>query len=174
MNSNKFFIDEDCTSAVKNFAPFGYKAVSASTYFLSTVENDSVNVCRGILTPHLKSYFGSYTANEAREKILITAIGNLWKKIDYLQLSQSLDHEMINEEEFIYELEKFEKRYVIEPLNDFSQEDFNIAIKIIHKISHRQFDEQEVAEMFSIPFENVSKLILRYESEKVPTYRLDL
>ena len=96
---------------------------------------------------------------ENNEKILISAICNLWKKIDYLNLCNKYDNGDIDENEFSKELESFPGQYVIDATKEINQNEFNLMIGIIRKIKHRRLDQHEMSEMFGIDFDEINKYI---------------
>lgn len=159
-----FFLKDALTASpiypnINNLMSLG---TSVDTYFIATSEDNKFQMCGGMLTPHMKNWLSSYTTHN-RENLYLTAISNLWKKIDYLQLSNQFDQDFIHEDEYIKELEMCESRYVITPNESFSFEDFHVAIEIANKITQRTFDEHEVAEMFSIPTEIIDNLVIQYD-----------
>lgn len=165
LNKSLFFEKDILTTApiIQNRYNQKFSMASVDTYIIATSENNSIQVCSGLLTTNFKNWLSSYSTHKEKENLYITAIENLWKKIDYLQLSNQYDQNQISEEEYISELEKNENCYMISPNENFSIVDYHIAVGIVHKITCRNFEEHEMAEMFSIPLDRLDNIIIEYE-----------
>ena len=138
-------------------------ADTTGKYFFATAENNSFNFCYGNVTGNLKNHFFNFHNFVNKERLYITAISNLYKKIDYLQLTIQLDQDLINVDEFDFEIETYENRYLISSNDNFKEEEFDIAVSIANKITQRDFTSDELAEMFSIPLERVNELLYSFE-----------
>ena len=134
------------------------------SYFIATTEDNSFSCYSGALSKGLKSHILSFHTFAKKEHLYITAISNLNKKIDYLHLTMQIDQNLISEDDFDYEIETNEDRYLIHSNNNFKDDDFEFAVSVVNKIPHRKFTSDELSEMFSIPFEKVNNLLVIYES----------
>ena len=93
--------------------------------------------------------------SEIKEGYCFTAINNLVKKTEYLQLSLQLAENLISEDEFEAELESFPEKYVIK-LNDIeSPAHLHIIGGLLGKLG-RQFTVDEVSELFSIDTRSIN------------------
>ncbi|WP_396178550.1 hypothetical protein [Flavobacterium sp.] len=147
----------------KNSFPTTSGIDTTGKYFLATSENNNVNFCYGTLDGSIKNHLSNFHKYISKERLYITAISNLYKKVDYLQLTMQLDNELISEDEFDYELETFENRYLISSNDNFKSDEFELAVSIANNITQREFSTDELAELFSIPIERVNKLLQDYE-----------
>lgn len=163
----KFRNQQDLTSVSMLLPDRSFpRAVGTDTtgkFFLATSENDTVSYCYGDISGPIKNHLFNFQRFVNKERLYITAISNLYKKVDYLQLTMQLDNELITEVEFDYELDTFENRYLISSNDNFKSDDFELAVSIANNVSQREFTSDELAEMFSIPLERVNKFLHDYE-----------
>ncbi|MEI8203785.1 MAG: hypothetical protein WCH34_12265 [Bacteroidota bacterium] len=96
-----------------------------------------------------------------KERYLTLAIDNLLKKNEYLQLTIQFNDDLIDEDEFEEELEKNEDKYLIKMNPAFVESDFNIISSIIQKLN-RNFSNDEISELFAIPFDKSNKFIQEF------------
>ncbi|HLF53528.1 hypothetical protein [Flavobacterium sp.] len=136
------------------------------TFVVAVYEDNIYNCVSGIISPPVRKWLSDFHITEMKENLYVTAIENLYKKIDYLQLTMQYNQELIDEAEFDYELETHEDRYLIKVNDNFSTEEFDIAMAITQKLKNRIYSSDEVAEMFSIPLEKVDNLLVVYEQVK--------
>lgn len=163
----KFRNKHDVTSVSKLLTdksfPRAFGTDTTGRYFLATSENDTVSYCYGDINGSIKNHLINFQRFINKERLYITAISNLYKKVDYLQLTMQLDNELITEVEFDYELDTFENRYLISSNDNFKSDDFELAVSIANNVNQREFTSDELAEMFSIPMEHVNKFLHDYE-----------
>lgn len=88
--------------------------------------------------------------SKEKECLYIIAIENLLKRINFSELLQEVDNKSITYKDFLDEIEKNPKRYVIELNNN--EFDFKVIADIISKIdpSIKDLSTSDVSEMFSI------------------------
>lgn len=87
--------------------------------------------------------------NDLRDHYCFTAIRNLIKKNEFLQLSIQLAENLITEDEFESELENNPEKYVIKLEYFNTPADLHIIGDVLHNIG-KQFTVDEVSELFSI------------------------
>ncbi|MCB0724185.1 MAG: hypothetical protein KDC73_05745 [Ignavibacteriae bacterium] len=96
------------------------------------------------------NFWGDYM--QRREALCFTAVNNLLRQINFLELNQSLLQEEISDEEFDKEIELNSDKYVIplNPIND--NDDFDIIEFFLHNIDPniKDFTVNEAAELFSL------------------------
>jgi len=97
--------------------------------------------------------------SEIKDNYCYTAINNLTKKAEYLQLSLQLAENLITEEEFETELENYPEKYVIK-LNEIQGTGhLQIISGILGKLG-RRFTVDEVSELFSIDTRSIKNSLL--------------
>lgn len=153
INNNKFGTDI-CLPNV----PFKTTEINYNSFLFGVCINNQIEYISGRLNTPTKNIFTILNDNILREKYYVKAIDNLIKKNNFLQLSIEFDQEMISEEEFDYELEKNEDKYLIRIEEHFSPQDFKHVIEILHRLDSTLTSDQ-VAEIFSIPFDKVNNEI---------------
>lgn len=89
-------------------------------------------------------------------ELCITAIKNLVKKNDFLQLSLQLSEKLITEEQFDQEIETNPDQYIIKLSNQVEPKDLHIISNIIRKIG-KKFTTDEVAELFSFDTRSINE-----------------
>ena len=89
---------------------------------------------------------------EQRESLLIEAVRNYIKKLNFDELNESLDDEVISQDEYDNELNMHEHKYAITFKDINSPGKVGIIIDLVNKIGIdlRDFSTSEVAEMFSV------------------------
>lgn len=87
-----------------------------------------------------------------REVLLIGAIRNFIRKINFSELNESLDDGEINEDEFNYEIDNNNDKYAITLRNIQFPEQVILIADLINKIGFdlRDLTTSEVSEMFSV------------------------
>jgi hypothetical protein len=100
--------------------------------------------------------------NQKKDEYYITAIRNLLKQINFLELYQSLIQGDITEEDFENIINAESNRYTID-IHDMKnpKEDIQIILSIVKNIGFdiKDFSQSEIDELFSV---NVSKNISMY------------
>ncbi len=93
-----------------------------------------------------------YQYSVRTETLLIEAVRNFIKKMNFFELNDSLDENEISEDVFYKLLEEKSNKYVITLKDMASQEDANVIVDIMNKIGSdlREFTTSEVSEMFSV------------------------
>ncbi len=97
-----------------------------------------------------------------KELFYITAIKNLFKKIDFQNLNSELESGEITEEDFENRLETKPEMYLIdinENRPDFK--DICIISDIVNKIE-RDFSVDDISELFSVDMSNAEKDVVAY------------
>jgi len=94
--------------------------------------------------------------NAIREIYSITAIRNLLKKNNFLQLNLDLSNQLLNEEEFNNEIENKPGKYVIEMREIENPQDLFVISDIVNKVG-QQFTIDEVSELFSVDTNSLNK-----------------
>lgn len=157
----------EITSYIHKFDTLGEKDKYKNVIHLKSVEGKrKVKIeLNEELYKRMEETFATYSQYlQKKDTYLITAVRNLIKKTNFLELYQHLLEEQISEDEFKNELDNKPKRYTIE-LNELDDpEDFIIIADIAQKIIYdlKEFSISEVCEIFSIDEESFiesSKLI---------------
>lgn len=132
-------------------------------YLLSVLRNGTVNSLTGYLHSSITTFYDLINHHNKKEKLFLTAVDNLIKKNDFLQLTIQLDQELISDEEFQEEIENNEQKYLIIMNVNYNENDFKLAAEILPKLG-RNFSVDEVSELFSIPIENIHTYL---DSDKI-------
>lgn len=132
---------------------------SAGSFFIATSENNRLSCVQGILTPKIKKILSGFSLNEVKEELYITAIDNLLKKVEFINLTMQLDQNLITEEEFDEELENNEDIYLIKINPNFKDIDLELVQSITQKLNNRKFSIDEISEMFSISIETIEEYV---------------
>lgn len=112
-----------------------------------TLSEDTVrNVIKSV------NNFNNY--HSSKEELYVTAIRNLLKKNNYLNLALKLSEGDISEDEFDKEIENNPKEYIIE-LNEIKDEDTLYHITELVKNIGKSFTIGEVSELFSIEDDSI-------------------
>ena len=90
--------------------------------------------------------------SEDKENLYLQALRNLFRKIDFIELSQSLESDVINEEEFDKELAEHEERYLVpSPTAEPTAQQVIQIADIIRKLGREKLcSVDEVSEVFSL------------------------
>ena len=81
-------------------------ADTTGKYFFATAENNSFNFCYGNVTGNLKNHFFNFHNFVNKERLYITAISNLYKKIDYFYFSTYLYLDIVYKKLYFHQNEK--------------------------------------------------------------------
>ena len=158
------------TSANDTSVPY-YKLLSGgginntqiSHYLLTILEKGEIRAYSGFLHSGIKNFYEFVSYYDKKENLYLTAVDNLIKKNDFLQLTIQLDQELISEEEFRDELERNEIKYLIKMNPEPENVDFKILTEILSKLN-REFTSDDASELFSIPLDNINNYI---ESKRI-------
>ncbi len=87
-----------------------------------------------------------------KEMLLVSAIRNLIRKMNFFELNEALNSEDITEDEFNSELKEHDQKYAITLENISSPYQTRIIAELMEKIGSdlKDFSTSEVSEMFSI------------------------
>ncbi len=99
--------------------------------------------------------------SEDKENLYLQALRNLYRKIDFIELSQSLESEEISEEEFEKELEAHEERYLVPSptVVPNAQQVIQIA-DIVRKLGREKLSSvDEISEVFSLDMDKAMKVL---------------
>ena len=162
-NNTSQFIEKEAFTSLPfnaNYRPTnGSSSDFVGSFIIATTENNQFDSVQGFLTPQIKSWLNGFSRSESKEELYITAIDNLLKKVDYLNLTIELDQELITEDEFDHELEKNEDNYLITVNQNFKPTDFDLVVSITNRLKNRKFSSDEISELFSIDIEKVEEFI---------------
>lgn len=108
-----------------------------------------VAVSKGRAT--IQSWVKDYLSEE-KEELYLRVLRNLYRKLDFIELSQSLDMSDISEEEFDQELESNEDKYLIpSPTEKPTLQQIIQITDILKRIGRdNNMSVDEVSEMFSL------------------------
>lgn len=147
--NNQYSLKESSFSDLDTYQNSGYLLQDSS--FLFAVNNrDTINVIEGKLDNTTEMLFNLLKDNHEREKIYVTAIKNLIKQKNYLNLIYELSNDLIDEEEFNDELENNESQYLINVAQNLnSTNKLKNLINVLNNIDEN-FNEEDLMEVFSI------------------------
>jgi hypothetical protein len=96
-----------------------------------------------------------------RETLLIEAIRNFLRKVNFTELNESLNEEEITEEQFEHEINQHSDKYAITLRSNISKDDVIQIIELVDKIGFdiRDLSSSEVSEMFSVKESDLMKNI---------------
>ena len=101
--------------------------------------------------------------SEEKENLYLQALRNLYRKIDFIELSQALESEVISEEEFDRELEENEDRYLIpSPTAAPTVQQVIQVAEIIKKLGREKCSVDEVSEVFSLDMDKAMDVLQTY------------
>jgi hypothetical protein len=102
----------------------------------------------------IQSINSNLTYSLRKEDLCITAIKNLIKKVNFLQLINQLNEGGLTERKFQKELKQYPSKYIIE--TDYLKfiDDVSVISEIVEKVGIEQSID-EVAEMFSIEYNSL-------------------
>lgn len=95
---------------------------------------------------------------ERKEELFITALNNLLKRAEFLQLSAQLSSNELTEEEFDNEIESNPGKYVVNINYLENERDIEIISSIVQKLD-RPISMDDVAEIFSIEYNSLNDAI---------------
>lgn len=164
MSNHPFiFVEKETITSVPLSSVYRQTNESSSevvgSFLIATTENNRFNLVHGLLTPQIKSWFYRFSVYEAKEGLYVTAIDNLLKKVEYLNLTMQLDQNLITEDEFDNELEKNEENYLIKINPKFKDIDIQLVQSITQRLKKRNFSSDDISEIFSIPVESIEEFI---------------
>lgn len=98
--------------------------------------------------------------SKEKEYLYITAIENLLKRINFLELLQENSNKSITYEDFLNEIERNPKKYTIEIESNNNPNILKIISEIVSKIdpSIKELSTSDVSEMFSIQNDKLFKI----------------
>ena len=101
--------------------------------------------------------------SEDKESLYLQALRNLYRKIDFIELSQALESEDISEEEFDKELVENEDRYLIpSPTITPTVQQVIQVTEIMKKLGREKSSVDEVSEVFSLDMEKAMEVLQAY------------
>ena len=101
--------------------------------------------------------------SEEKENLYLQALRNLYRKIDFIELSQALESEEISEEEFDRELEENEDRYLIpSPTVAPTLKQVIQVSEIMKKLGREKSSVDEVSEVFSLNMDKAMEVLQTY------------
>jgi len=161
MNNNDNFILEKSTA---NYKPYfesenkaGYQMVEDS--FLFAIQKDNnISMIGGTLNPITENIFEILKENSDKENLYITAIENLLKQKEYLNLFYQANQNLISNEEFNEELEKNEHKYLIKINDKVELRSIKLLANIVSKIKF-DLSEDDLSEIFAVNHNLISNLL---------------
>ena len=108
----------------------------------------------------VQSWVKDYLSEE-KEDLYIRALRNLYRKLDFIELNQSLDMSDISETEFNHELESNEGKYLIPaPTGKPTLQQIIQITDILKRIGReKNMSVDEVSEMFSLEMDKASDVL---------------
>lgn len=167
--NNEYLLKESTYSDFDTYQNTGYLLKDSS--FLFAVNNSNkINVIQGSINNTTETLFNLLKENNEREKIYITAIKNLIKQKKYVNLIYELTNDLIDEDEFNFELNENESQYLIKATQKL---DSNSKVENLFSVLNRideNFNEEDLMEVFSITDAFVLKNIIFNNTEKNNCY----
>lgn len=143
-------IVSDGLSIIKCIQYKGYLSISLSTEDLYSLDISNEKIKDMAYT------LNNINTTSIKENFYITAIRNLIKKAQFLQLVNQLSEKGITEEDFEKELEFNSSKYIIETNYLSNNTDIFILSEIVESIGS-ELSVDDVAEMFSFEFNSLNK-----------------
>ena len=108
----------------------------------------------------IRSWVKEYLSEE-KEELYLRALRNLYRKLDFIELNQSLDSEEITEEEFDRELEINEGNYLIPaPKGKPTIQQIIQISDIIRKLGReKKISVDEVSDLFSLEMDKAMSVL---------------
>ena len=108
----------------------------------------------------IRSWVKEYLSEE-KEELYLRALRNLFRKLDFIELNQSLESEEITEEEFDRELEANEGNYLIPaPEGKPTLQQIIQISDIIRKLGReKKISVDEVSDMFSLEMDRAMSVL---------------
>lgn len=99
--------------------------------------------------------------SDGKEQLYVQALRNLFRKLDFIELNQSLDMEDISEEQYNRELEENEDNYLIPaPVDKPSVQQIVQITDIVRKIGREsKISVDEVSEIFSLNMDKAMSVL---------------
>lgn len=99
--------------------------------------------------------------SDGKEQLYIQALRNLFRKLDFIELNQSLDMDDISEEQYNRELEENEENYLIPaPVVKPSVQQIVQITDIVRKIGREsKISVDEVSEIFSLDMDKAMSVL---------------
>jgi hypothetical protein len=108
----------------------------------------------------IRSWVKEYLSEE-KEELYLRALRNLYRRLDFIELNQSLESEEITEEEFDRELETNEANYLIPaPEGKPTMQQIIQISDIIRKLGReKKISVDEVSDMFSLEMDKAMSVL---------------
>jgi hypothetical protein len=161
MNNSKDFLILNNTSEYKNRFERNFNSdyIPVNDSFVFAIQKQKcISYIHGDLNPFTENIFFTLKENSEKENLYITAIENLLKQKEYLNLAYQMSHNLISNDEFHDELEKNEDKYLIRIDDHFDTNRFRMLLKILGKIKYN-FSDDDVSEIFSIDAGNITSYL---------------
>ena len=101
------------------------------------------------------------------EEYLVTAINNLLKTQEYLQLTIQRKEKLISKKKFNKELRK--DKYILKTDTTFDDSDFIVIENVIKRLERQDLTHDEISAMFSIPMGNAFNFVKWHNEPKEKT-----
>ena len=108
----------------------------------------------------IRSWVKEYLSEE-KEELYLRALRNLYRRLDFIELNQSLESEVITEEEFDRELETNEDNYLIPaPEGKPTMQQIIQISDIIRKLGReKKISVDEVSDLFSLEMDKAMAVL---------------
>jgi hypothetical protein len=132
---------------------------SSPNFFLATYNTDHHGYhLTSFMQGNVSNLFGYFTFLNRKESFYITAVANLMKKNEFLQLNNQLIAKTITEQEFENELRLNEEKYLITTNDKFDKLDMSVVRDILPRLNG-SFTTDEVADLFSVSNEKLNEML---------------
>ncbi len=147
---DKYIVKSSSDTYFETYQSSGY-INSDSSFLFAINKKNNIELVQGKLTPSTESLFAIFKDNFEKEKFYVTAIKNLIKQKNYINLIYELTNELIDEEEFNNELSNNEDKYLIKINNNLdSIGKVHSLINVLQQINE-DLGEEDLMELFSVP-----------------------
>ncbi|MGE0932488.1 hypothetical protein [Peijinzhouia sedimentorum] len=164
-SNSDYLVDKTTHSDFNTYQNSGY-IVNDSSFLFAISRNDQIDVIKGKVNRSTETLFSLLKDNYEREKYYITAIKNLLKQKNYINLIYELTNNLINEEEFNFELSENESKYLIKANEQLdSLHKIKTLINVLNNIDEN-LHEEDLIEIFSISDSFIFKNIALFSKSK--------
>jgi hypothetical protein len=160
MNNNNFVLEKttaDYRYSIDCINNLEYKSVDDSFLF-AIQKNNQLNVISGDLNPLTENIFEKLVELNEKEALYISAIENLLKQKEYLNLFYQASQNLISNEEFNEELDKNESKYLIKIQDKINLSHFKLIQDIINKLKF-ELSEDDLSEIFAVNHNAIFNLL---------------
>jgi hypothetical protein len=171
MSKDETYYIEPSTVNESLFSFDNEEYIPANDSFLFAIKTQSkLNILQGEVNHYTENVFQILQENQEKEFFYIKAIKNLIKQKEYLNLLYQVSNELITEEEFSFELDQNEEKYLIDISEKLTTKKLKLLSNIIDNLNEK-LSEDDVSELFSIRTNRIESLIINLNKENERSLR---